>query len=136
VAAFRDMSTTCRRPADVSDGQPLLTMELGVGGIGYDEAVLSVGDCGGGGDEQEEDDDDDDEEDAEEDEDDVSVLSVNGTDGERVAAAAAEAPAVADPTGWMELSLWPRWVMRLAPRVTSRPGVAARHRDTSDAQRV
>lgn len=60
--------------AEVMSEQPLLTIEFGVMGIGYDE-VLPVGDGGGGGDEQEEDDDDDDEED---DEDEMSVLSVNG----------------------------------------------------------
>lgn len=99
--------------------QPLLTIELGVRGIVYDaDETLLTGDWGGGGDEQ---DDSDDVED-----DDVSVLSVSGADGELAAG----------PAGWIELSLWPRWVMRFAPNVTSRPGVAARHRDTSDAHRV
>lgn len=130
LAVFRDMSTTCRRPAvaDVASTQPLLTIELGVRGIGYED-VLPVGDGGGGGEEQ--DDDDEDADDDEDDDADESVLSVNGADGERPVADAA-----AVPVGWMELSLWPRWVMRLAPKVTSRPGVAAKHRETSEAQRV
>lgn len=108
---------------------PVPTIELGVSGIGYDEVVLPVGDCGGGGDEQVDDADDEDEEDADDEDEEVSVLSVNGVAGD-------VAVAVAGPVGWIELSLWPRWVMRLAPNVTSRPGVAARHRDTSEAQRV
>jgi len=108
---------------------PVLTIEFGVSGIGYDEVVLPVGDWGGGGDEQDDDAEDEDEEDADDEDEDVSVLSDNGVAGDVAAA-------VAGPVGWIELSLWPRWVMRLAPRVTSKPGVAARHRDTSEAQRV
>lgn len=105
-----------------------LTVEFGVNGIGYDDdKVLPVGDGGGGGDEHDEEEEDDDDE--EEDDDDESVLRVSGADGD---AAGAAAPVV----GWIEFSLWPRWVMRLAPNATSNPGVAARHRDTSDAQRV
>lgn len=85
---------------DVASMQPLLIIELGVRGIGYDD-VLPVGDGGGGGDEQ---DDDDEEADDDEDEDaDESVLSVNGADGER-----ADADAAAVPVGWIELSLCPR----------------------------
>lgn len=122
----------------------MASIELGVRGIGYDEVVLSVGDCGGGGDEQEDDDDDDDEEqDADEDpdNDNESVLSVSGVVGERASEAAGDDDdddddAPVDPFGWIELSLWPRWVMRLAPNETSSPGVAARHRDTSEAHRV
>lgn len=130
LSFFRDMSTTCRSPVEVASTlHPLLTIELGVSGIGYDEVVLPVGDGGGGGDEHDDDAEDEDDEDADDEDEDVSVLSVNGVAGDVVAT-------VTGPVGWIELSLWPRWVMRLAPRVTSRPGVAAKHRDTSEAQRV
>lgn len=79
--------------ADVTSEHPLLTIELGVMGIGYDE-VLPVGDGGGGGDEQDDDDDDDEEDDDDkDDEDEMSVLSVSG------AAAVAEAVADAEPVG-------------------------------------
>lgn len=106
------------------------SIELGVSGIGYDE-VLPDGDVGGGGGDEQDDDDEDEDDDDDEDED---VSSVNGVVGEGPRAAGDVA--VVGPVGWIELSLWPRWVMRFAPRVTSRPGVAARHRDTSEAHRV
>lgn len=86
--------------------------------------MLPDGD-GGGGDEHEDENDEDD--------DAQSVFNVSGADGEL---AGAGAVVVAEAVGWIELSRWPRCVMRLAPKVTSRPGVAAKHRDTSEAQRV
>lgn len=112
------------------------TNRTGVIGLWYDDdEALSVGDSGGGGDEQ---DDEADDEADDDDDDEESVLSVKGVDGERGddEADGDDAAAAADPFGWIELSLCPRCVMRLAPKVTSKPGVAARHRDTSEAQRV